>query len=180
MHHHPRGFTLIEAMIAMAIAAILLAVAVPTWSNAMSAAHNGATRSMLATSLLAAVQHSGLTGVEVVLCPDTGAVQCSGSVDWSGGWLAFVDLNGNRLREPNETLLKQAAALAGGVRLRTTVGRTRLVFKPNGGNVGSNVTFTLCDARGLAHASTLVLANDGRLRQGKPTAAAAQACVYGD
>ena len=37
----------------------------------------------------------------------------------------------------------------------------------------------LCDRRGIDRATTLVLANDGRLRQGKPTAAAAQACVYG-
>ena len=61
--------------------------------------------------------------------------------------------------------------------LRTTVGRTRLVFQPNGGNAGSNVTFTLCDGRGAAQATTLVLANDGRLRSGTPSTAAAQACV---
>ena len=53
------------------------------------------------------------------------------------------------------------------------------MFQPNGGNAGSNVTFTLCDSRGIEKATTLVLANDGRLRQGKPSADAAQACVYG-
>ena len=51
--------------------------------------------------------------------------------------------------------------------------------QPNGGNAGLNVTFTLCDSRGIEKATTLVLANDDRLRQGTPTAAAAQACVYG-
>ena len=63
--------------------------------------------------------------------------------------------------------------------LRSSTGRTRLVFQPNGGNAGSHVTFTLCDGRGIEKATTLVLANDGRLRQGKPTEAAAQACVDG-
>ena len=58
--------------------------------------------------------------------------------------------------------------------LRSTAGRTRLVFQPNGGNAGSNVTFTLCDGRGAATATTLVLANDGRLRAGTPTPDAAQ------
>jgi len=179
MHHRTEGFTLIEAMIVMLIAAILLAIAVPAWSNAMSAAHNGATRGTLATTLLAAVHHSALTGAEVVVCPRTGVDQCSGSVDWSMGWIVFADLNGNRSRDANETLVRQVSMLEGGVRLRSTVGRTRLVFQPNGGNAGSNVTFTLCDGRGTEQATTLVLANDGRLRQGKPTAAAAQACVYG-
>ena len=52
-----------------------------------------------------------------------------------------------------------------------------LVYQPSGGNAGSNVTFTLCDGRGAVRATTLVLANDGRLRAGKPTEAAALACM---
>ena len=51
------------------------------------------------------------------------------------------------------------------------------MFQPNGGNVGSNVTFTLCDGRGVEKAVTLVLANNGRLRSGTPSAAAAHACL---
>jgi type IV fimbrial biogenesis protein FimT len=51
------------------------------------------------------------------------------------------------------------------------------VVQPNGGNAGSNVTFTLCDGRGADQATTLVLANNGRLRSGTPTADAAQACM---
>lgn len=180
MNRREKGFTLMEATIVMSVAAILLAIAVPAWSNAMSAAHNGAARSTLAATLLDAVRHSAVTGAEVVVCPQTATMQCNGSTDWSGGWLAFADLNGNRSRDATETLVRDAAALEGGVRLRSTAGRTRLVFQPNGGNAGSNVTFTLCDRRGPALATTLVLANDGRLRQGKPGAAAARACVDGD
>ena len=180
MRNHPRGFTLIEAMIAMLVATILLALAVPAWSTAASAVHNGAARSALASSVLDAIRHSALVGVEVVLCADNGAAQCSGSVDWSDGWVAFVDMNGNRARDEAETVLQQSPALQGRVRLRSSPGRTRLVFQPGGGNAGSNVTFTLCDARGTASASTLVLANDGRLRQGVPTDAAARACVHGE
>lgn len=177
MDYRAHGFTLIEAIVVMLIAAILLVIAVPAWSNAMSAAHNGAARSALAGSLLDAVRRSALSGSEVVMCPDTGTTQCKGSVDWSGGWIVFADLNGNRSRDANEPLVHHAAALEGGVHLRSTAGRTRLVFQPNGGNAGSNVTFTLCDGRGVAQATTVVLGNDGRLRSGKPTLAAAQACM---
>jgi len=179
MHHHMDGFTLIEAMIVLLVSAILLLVAVPAWSYAISSAYNAATRSALAMTVVDAVRHSALTGTEVVLCADTGTAQCSGDVDWRNGWIAFADRNGDRVRDPHETVVRQAPPLEGGVRLWTTVGRTRLVFQPNGGNAGSNATFTLCDKRGVAKASTLVLANNGRLRQGIPTPAAAQACVYG-
>jgi type IV fimbrial biogenesis protein FimT len=51
------------------------------------------------------------------------------------------------------------------------------VFQPNGGNAGSNVTFTLCDGRGAAQARSLVMANDGRLRATPAGAAAARACM---
>lgn len=179
MRYKETGFSLIEAVIVLLVAAILLAVAIPAWSNAASAAHNMAARGALATSLLDAVRHSALTGSEVVVCPGSNALQCSGQPDWSGGWIVFSDLNGNRVRDPAETLVRQAPALGGGVRLRSTPGRTRLVFQPSGGNAGSNLTFTLCDSRGADEATTLVVANDGRIRMGKPTAAAAQACVYG-
>lgn len=172
-----KGFTLMELLIAMAITAILLAIAVPAWSNATSAAHNGTARSELATSLLDAVRYSALAGREVVVCPADSDSQCSGNVDWSSGWIVFADLNGNRSREPTERLLRQSAALTGGVHLISTVGRTRLVFQPNGGNAGSNATFTLCDRRGISKATTLVLANDGRFRQAVPTAEAAAACL---
>jgi type IV fimbrial biogenesis protein FimT len=53
------------------------------------------------------------------------------------------------------------------------------VFQPTGGNSGSNATFTLCDGRGAASATALVLSNGGRMRAGRPSAAAARRCVAG-
>ena len=171
-----RGFTLVEAMIALLVAGVLLAVAVPAWSGALEAAHATSARAVLLESLTRSISHAALTGSEVVVCPGN-ASGCRNSVDWSGGWIAYADIDGDRRRGANETLLSSQPALTGRVHLRSTAGRTRLVFQPNGGNAGSNVTFTLCDGRGAARAATLVLANDGRLRGGTPTASAAQACV---
>jgi type IV fimbrial biogenesis protein FimT len=171
-----RGFTLLEALIAMAVVAILACLAVPAWSNVREAAHNGSAQAALLESLVSAISHAALTGSEVVLCPgdDDG---CRATPDWSHGWIAFADIDGNRIRGPSDTLLKTIGPLGGKVHLRSTSGRTRLVFQPNGGNVGSNVTFTLCDGRGPAKAATLVMANDGRLRTGQPTATAAADCM---
>lgn len=180
MPRHANGFTLIEALIAMAVAAILLAVAVPAWSHARAAASAGSVRAELAASLLDAVRHSAIAGSEVVVCPVAASGECSGSTNWDSGWIVFADIDGDRAPGANETRLANGKPLAEDVHLRTTVGRTRLVFQPNGGNAGSNVTFTLCDSRGPKFATTLILSNTGNLRAGQATAAAASACVYGN
>lgn len=173
---NPTGFTLIEALIALAITALLVGVAVPAWSSASESAHAGAAQAALLETLVRSINHAALTGSEVVLCPGD-ATGCRDTSDWSRGWVAWADLDGDRTRDPGETLLQAQASLGGNVHLRSTSGRRRLVFQPNGGNAGSNVTFTLCDGRGPAQARALVLANDGRLHAAPATATAAAACM---
>ena len=171
-----QGFTLVEALIALAIAIVLAAVAVPAWSSASEGAHAGAAQAALVEGLALAVGHAANTGSEVVLCPGD-AAGCRDSYDWTGGWVAWADIDGDRLRDGNETLLQAQPPLGGKVHLRSTTGRRHIVFQPNGGNAGSNVTFTLCDGRGPAKALALVLANDGRLHAAPAGATAAIACM---
>ncbi len=178
MRRKQRGFTLIEASLAMAVAGICLGVAVPTLTGAVSAAHAGTARAAMVEAITKSLTHSTITGAEVVLCPTAGGDACADGIDWSGGWIAYADLDGNRSHGPGETLLLRQAAFAHGVHLRSTSGRKRLVFQPTGGAAaGSNVTFTLCDSRGAAKATTLVLANSGQFRQATPDAATAWACT---
>lgn len=179
MRRKQHGFTLIEAVIALAVSGIVMGIAIPAVTGTVSAAHAGAAKAAMVETFTRALTHSTVTGAEVVLCPASGGSDaCIDTADWSGGWVAFADLDGNRSHGPGETLLLRQVAFAHGVHLRGTSGRKRLVFQPQGGAAaGSNVTFTLCDSRGVAKASTLVLANSGQFRQDKPDAATARACM---
>ena len=170
------GFTLIELVIALCVTSILAGIAIPAFQHAAEAARSVAAKGHLYESWLTAVSHAANTGSEVVLCPGD-ATGCVKSIDWSNGWIAYADIDGNRARGLNEPLLSQADPPGGKVHLRSTSGRTRMVFQPNGGNAGSNITWTLCDGRGPDSASTIVVANSGRLRAGTPTAASAMACT---
>src|SRR5690606_37546162 len=171
------GFTVIEALLAMLVVALLLGTAIPAWSAASEAARAAEARSLLQSTLDVAIRHSLVTGSEVVMCPGDGD-GCRDSFDGTGGWVAWADIDGDRRRDPAEALLRNQAALAGEVHLRSTPGRRRLVLRPHGGAAsGTNVTFTLCDGRGTDKAVALVLANSGRLRSARPAPSAARACM---
>lgn len=172
------GFTLLDLLIAMTIVGVLFGIAIPAYQNTVARIQAGAARSALTTTLFDALRHATVLGQEVVVCPSPGD-QCAGGRDWGRGWIVFIDRDGDRLRGPGEQLIRREEALSERVRLLGSQGRPRIVYQPNGGNSGSNITFTLCDRRGARDALALILSNGGRLRSGRPTPAAAEACAAG-
>ena len=176
MTHHRSGFTLAELMVAIAVVAILTGIALPAFSAAMANARMTATESALHSSLLRSIARAAHAGTPVVLCAARSGT-CADSVDWSSGWVAFHDLDGDRARSPADSLIAQEGSLQGDTTLVSTSGRKRLVFQPNGGNGGSNVTFTLCDSRGSESAHSLILSNSGRLRSTRADPQAAARCI---
>lgn len=168
------GFTLVEIMTTCAVAFLLLGIAIPAANNGLEAARSSDARSQLLNSLMQASSRASFTGTRAVLCPSKDGVNCDDTDDWSQGWITYMDRNGNREREPDETLVNMVQALEGSVRLRSTLGRTRIVFQGNGGNAGSNVTFTQCDGRGAAKARSLIMSNYGGLRDAAASEKAAQ------
>jgi type IV fimbrial biogenesis protein FimT len=178
MRTKQRGVTLIELLIAASIVVVLVGIAMPAFSGAFEASRAGSARAALVSSYMAAVSSATMAGSHAVLCPSSNGTACLSDPDWSSGWIAFLDTDGDREHQAAEPIVAQHGALSGKVRLRSTVGRTRIVIQANGGNAGSNVTYTLCDGRGAAMAETLVLSNSGVLHAGIPTAVAiAATCV---
>jgi type IV fimbrial biogenesis protein FimT len=170
------GFTLAEALPALAILGLLAAIAA-SMLGGVHAARAAEARAALLDTYQAAIRHAATRGVHVVACPAGTGGGCRDTVDWSGGWLMFEDRDNDRSRDPDERVVSSWPALGAKVHLRSTAGRKRLVFQPNGGNTGSNATLTLCDGRGTKKATQLVLSNQGRLRETPAPSAAANACM---
>lgn len=170
-----RGFTLMELVVGLGLAMVLLLVASAAIGGGLEAARAGEARTDLLGSLALAATRAGVTGRHAVVCPSRDGIACTGAVDWTPGWIVFLDSNEDGRADPGERRLQHVPALAGRVRLRTSAGRTRVTFQGNGGNAGSNLTFTLCDGRGPAKARSLVISNAGRLRDAPASADAAAA-----
>lgn len=176
--HAMRGFTLLDMLIAVIILALVLGIAIPGVTHAVARVRAVSARTALTAALIDAQRNATVLGRQVVVCAgnDSG---CSGGTDWSEGWIVFIDDDYDRQRGPVERVVRRESRLPRGVGLRGTVGRSRVVYLPNGSNAGSNATFTLCDRRGPQDAERLILANGGRLRRDRAEAAPAVACVAG-
>lgn len=172
-----RGFTLVEGVAVVAIVGILAAIVASVVGGTVHASRAAEARAALLDTYQTAIRHAATRGVHVVACPTDSDGGCRDSIDWSGGWVLFEDRNKNRQRDSSERVVASYGKLGSQVHLRSTIGRKRLVFQPSGGNAGSNVTFTMCDGRGEAKATQLVIANNGRLRESRPSAAVAEQCV---
>ena len=101
----PCGFTLIEMMVAISIAAILLAVAIPSFQSLIkrNAIENLQTR--LAAALTAARSEAASRNVVTTLCANKAGLVCEVD-EWSSGWIVFTDLDGDAVKDNNEEILQ--------------------------------------------------------------------------
>ena len=163
LHEKQTGLTLIELVAVLAIVAVLASLVTRAGSAAIYASRNASGLSSLMVSLMKARSTAANTEVDVVLCPSANGETCSTGYHWENGWIAFqATLTGSN-RLPGEPIVQRQEALPARVHLITSAGRTRIRFQGNGGNAGSNATFTMCDARGPRAASAYAMANNGNL-----------------
>lgn len=88
------GFSLVELMIAIAIVAILLMIALPSFRDTFNRNRITTESNDLVTAFTLARSESITRTVPVSVCPSSNGTSCIGSgatTDWARGWIAFVD-----------------------------------------------------------------------------------------
>jgi type IV fimbrial biogenesis protein FimT len=93
------GVTLIELMTALGVLAILVAIAVPSFRGYTLRSRVTAAANDLVTAFNLARSEALRGSLNAVACassnPDATTPACSGSTDWSNGWIVFADTNRN-------------------------------------------------------------------------------------
>lgn len=101
------GFTLLELMITLAIAAILLSVGIPSFSALIKDSHLTVSNNDLVTAFNVARSEAVKRGVRVTVCKSANQTSCTTSNGWEQGWLVFTDENNNgAYNSATETLLR--------------------------------------------------------------------------
>ncbi len=163
-----RGFTLIELMLSLSIAAVVLSVAVPSFSDFVASHRHAAEVNRFLRSIHLARSEAIKANHRVVLCKSSDAAECATSGGWEQGWIIFADLNNDAQRQVSEPLLRVEERLAGDGTLRGNFWvESYLSYQGTGitaltSGAMQMGTFVLCDGRGYEQARALVITRTGR------------------
>ncbi|GFE83369.1 hypothetical protein GCM10011487_53690 [Steroidobacter agaridevorans] len=148
-----KGFTLVELIVALSIAAILLAIAVPSYSNSQLNSQLRASANDLIASINLARSEAIKRGTTVTLCASSDGENCGG--EWHEGWLVLREADG--LHEA--VILHSAGAIPADFQLTESSGNATLLFQSTGVDTTA-ASFTLCRSRPSAGSQERVVSMD--------------------
>lgn len=168
------GFTLLELLATVAIAAVLLATAVPAFNGLVLDSRLTAAVNRVVHGMHVARQEALKSGADVVLCRSPSGRQCTHTGGWHAGLIVFVnrDRDDPPRVDPGEPILQAEPPFPVEAVLAN---RRAFIFRPWSRSV--NGTLTFCDRRGTARARAVVVSYTGRPRATSAAAAnGAQSC----
>lgn len=148
--YHSSGFTLVELMTTLSIATILMLVALPSMSSFFSNNKLAQRANDIVSSLHFARSTALSREATISLCASSDQLSCNGSLDWSEGWLVWVDSNSDSNLNNGEEILYVNDLNAQPNAIVLDAGNT-ISFSSTGMNniaPGTRINFNICEAAG--------------------------------
>lgn len=167
--HSQAGFTLIELMITLVIAAIVLTQGVPSFMATVQNNRLITYTNDLVSDINLARSEAVKRGSRVVLCrtadPSAAAPSCGGTANtWSTGWLVFADADADGSFNAGDTLVRVGMPVSSTTIISNAVAGSNLQYNGDGTTnaAGGTGVFTLCDSRGAANGRQIQVNAMGR------------------
>ena len=145
------GYTLLEALITMAIAVLLTVMAVPSMSGLVANSRQTSGTNELLIAMNVARSEALKRHRHVTICKSANGTSCgASSVNWHDGWIVFANSSSANVsqRQTGEELIYVSPTLNGDIDIQTnTAAASFISFRPNGRSASSGL-FTWCDSRG--------------------------------
>lgn len=130
------GFTLIEALVVIAITAILVAVGIPSFRTFTAGRSVDSHVAELSGALRLARAEAIKRGAPVTVCqtadPNADPPACANAADWSTGWLIFVDRGDQGSFDNGDVLVQARNGFTNSGGMQRTAGNAFLTFLPTG------------------------------------------------
>lgn len=172
-----RGFTLVELLIALAVVAVLVGMAAPSFQDTLADVQLTAEQNRLVKALRQARSEAIKRVGTVTLCKSDDGTACGGS--WSDGWLLFAetgaagslgsfDAGDTRIAAHRSTPGKFRSAASATIRPNGAAPVDSISFGARGRADWTLGTLVLCDDRDEAEARAIIVNGAGGLRSQEP------------
>lgn len=160
-----RGFTLAEALVTLAIVAVLAGIAIPSVADGIRNTRLKTQVNDLVLALQLARSEAVKQGTPVTLCKSADRASCGRGIDWEAGWIVFADADRDRVVDAGEAILRQHGALPEGYSLRGNSNVASAISFDATGVTANSGTLVLCQQRQPQRARAVVVNLAGRIRQ---------------
>jgi type IV fimbrial biogenesis protein FimT len=165
-----QGFTLVELLVTVAVAAAVLTAGVPSFSELVQNNRMTAHVNEFVADVNLARSEAIKRGETMVLCKrNSNATDCDDSSEWVEGWLVFADENEDGSVSAGEDIVRVHGTLMGLSSVHFMLPRLTYeatgFLRRQGQSCSSNpdCRLTFCDSRGVDKAKGLQLSSTGRL-----------------
>lgn len=186
-NHKQSGFTLIELLVTVSVAGILLAIGVPSFSQALKEARISSQYNAMVGSLYLARSEAVKGPGEVTVCPKsaTNSNACGEKNDWENGWIVFIDnttVAGETTAnvDTDDVILSHEGALEGSNLIKALGSTTNSAsdaeevafvrYLQDGGTLWNSGSLIVCDSdRGSKYSRSINIVLTGDIRRGRVT-----------
>lgn len=157
------AFSLIELMVTLAVLAISLMIAVPSFIGITRSNRTTTETNALVGALNFARSEATKRGTTVSICTSNDGATCATGIGWAKGWIVFVDNNTMGQVDTGDSILRVYGAISPGNTISPSAALANFITYGASGFSSGQGQFMLCNGSGTSSARAINVTRTGRI-----------------